>query len=93
MWNTAAEPAVRGQLLIGLAGVSLSGPQTDFFPAESVVQWDRCLLEQNLGETAAGGFHVSEAALHRVWLGPNAGSQSRFTPERFLRWFQENSEK
>ena len=93
MWNTAAEPAVRGQLLAGVAAVSLIAPQSDPRMPSSCVAWDRCLLEESLGQTAEIGFHVTEADLHHVWMGQHAGAPARFRTELFITWLRENKVK
>jgi hypothetical protein len=93
MWKVAAEPAVRGQLLAGVAAVSLAPPLADGLPvpASGAIQWDRGLLEQNWGEHASRGFGVTEEELHHLWLSKKTQSGARFTKEHILRWLRENA--
>jgi hypothetical protein len=94
MWKVAAEPAVRGQLLTCVAGVSLAPPAADGLsvPA-STIQWDRGLVEQHWGENASKGFGVTEEDLHRFWLSHKKGDCAQFTMEHILNWLRENSSK
>lgn len=91
MWNTAAEPALRGQLLAGVAGVSLAAPQEPWRPSPaSSVRWDRGLLEERWGGRAARRFNVSERELHGVWLGGPAAGEAQFTADSFSAWLREH---
>ncbi len=91
MWNTATEAAIRGQVLAGVAAVSLAAPDGVIFQIPSkIVQWDRCLLEEKWGECAARGFNISEKELHTVWLGSETSGNAQFEVEHFTAWLKGN---
>ncbi len=94
MWKVAAEPAVRGQLLTGVAAVSLAPPLSDgvvSVPASITTQWDRGLVEQNWGENASKGFGVTEEDLHHLWMSNKKEGGARFTMEHILSWLRRNT--
>jgi hypothetical protein len=93
MWKVAAEPAVRGQLLSGVAAVSLAPPLEDGspVPASVTTQWDRGLLEQNWGEYSSKGFGVTEEDLHHLWMGNKTGGEAHFTQEHILSWLRDSA--